>query len=712
MNYLIQKGIEAFKLPPDIALSKGYLTIPMFGKDGTKAGQQTIDPQGGKKFLAKTNTKGAHYIIAASGERASAMDAKTYIVEGFATGASVHMVTGDQVIVAFSAGNIGEVAKLYPHAIVAADNDKAGLKAAKESGLSYTTPPEEGLDWNDYLIAVGAEETLSAIANNLTVVLPPKPQSDNPFFGQLKFLGYDASSFWFLSKDFLIPKKISAGNFNQQTLCSLLPLKFWEEHFPQFSKKTTSTIDIQRASDVLMRISRAQGAYDNHILYGAGFYHDGKEFFINDGKKIYFPFSKDHKDLFEYIDHQGREFIAEGSFPIPEDAKDFHDQIHTLEQNLQKIAWKDQRSVTLLLGWAFCANICGALSWRAHIWITGGAHSGKSYVKNEILRKLIPANIDCAGKTTEAGLRSLLKSQSKPLLFDEVETTGKFSGERVSQIIELCRSASGDSSSIITKSTPTGESKKFLVRFCAALCSINVGIEFEQDDSRFMILEIERNEQKSKAFMNSGDPYFKNTLDVEFGKDFFNFCIAKMNDFLPIQKKIHEILRKFRNSRYADTRSSVLAGYVVATGMKESQIQGWLEENQFFEPFERQTQINEIACLEHLLSVTFQDGGKLISILNAVKRAEFGKDGWEYWEERLENLGIKKTSKLHIARASSQVTKFFAGTQWEKNWQHALKKLPDSNFSTYWDGKRPQNSVAIDLKNIFPDREPGEIDEE
>lgn len=81
--------------------------------------------------------------------------AEAYVVEGYATGASVHMATGKSVIVAFDAGNlepvIAAIKTSYPHInlTIAADNDQWGERnigkikaeeAAKKHGCHVTLP--------------------------------------------------------------------------------------------------------------------------------------------------------------------------------------------------------------------------------------------------------------------------------------------------------------------------------------------------------------------------------------------------------------------------------------------------------------------------------------------------------------------------------------------------------------------------------------------
>ena len=733
--YLERKKILAHGIKID---ETNNLVIPIYIKDRISAVQKILSKKtkdGNDKFIFGSKLSGYFPM----GDLSSAE--KIYIAEGFATAATIYECSQVPTVCAFDAGNLLPVAevirKKYPDAeiIFCADNDsikghRVGEVKAKQAAFaisgSVVLPTFKNLegkptDFNDLFIMEGKDEVLSQLQNPIQVDVPGKESPNNfddgvyqhdktIFNGNIKFLGYNNEGHWFLSRQFLIPKKIS--KISTDDLTDLMPFNFWHEHFP--ASRGGIAIDLNRAADSLKKFSFEAGAIDKKVLFGAGFYFDGEKFFINDGKKIFFPHTGEEQDLFSFKDKLGRDFFADGSFLIPETKRrdDFELLLEKVVVNLEKIAWKDSRSAQLILGWAFCANVAGSIPWRPHIWITGSSTSGKSYLKDNFLAKTIPNHITVGGKTTEAGIRSKIKSKSLAVLMDEMETTGTYSANRIAQIVDLTRNASGDSSCVVVKSTPSGEDRVSLARFCASLCSINSGIVFEQDDNRFLILEIERNEKLSKEFMENGtDHFFKIELTKDFGIDFFSFCIEKMQtEFFPIHNQIHEILRKRKTARFADTYSPVLAGYAICANIKHHQIQSWLEQNLYFEPFEKQTETNEVACLEHLLSSTFNDNGKQISIETAIQKTCL-PDGYIEWEDRLMNLGIKKTKALHISRASASIDKIFSGTQWEKNWPHALKKLPGSKLSSAWNGQRIVNTVAVSLVNIFKEKESGEENE-
>jgi len=131
------------------------LIVPIIDVTGKRVNQQTITPDGKKKF-----SQGA-VVSEAFGVINGPLDGLCYIAEGWATAASVSESTGRPCVFALNSGNLPKVAKVLTEArpqanfIVAADNDEAGIKAAKESGLLYRAPRRKGADWNDVMLEDG-----------------------------------------------------------------------------------------------------------------------------------------------------------------------------------------------------------------------------------------------------------------------------------------------------------------------------------------------------------------------------------------------------------------------------------------------------------------------------------------------------------------------------------------------------------------------------
>ncbi len=140
-----------------IKLHKGELLIPYRDKDGLLHSVQRITAAGDKLNWPGGEVSGHYHTIEGTG--------KAYLCEGYATGATIHEVTGATVYIAFSAGNLKTVSPLLPvEVIIAADNDtetkgNPGLTAAMGTGREVIFPKGiSGTDFNDLLIEKGADE--------------------------------------------------------------------------------------------------------------------------------------------------------------------------------------------------------------------------------------------------------------------------------------------------------------------------------------------------------------------------------------------------------------------------------------------------------------------------------------------------------------------------------------------------------------------------
>jgi putative DNA primase/helicase len=156
--YLKTKGVEPF----GVRQHGSSLVIPV-RIGGELASLQFVGADGGKRFLTGGAIAGGYHSF---GKPAG----QVIVCEGYATGATLHTVTGNAVAVAFNAGNLEAVAEAIraklPDAkiIIAADDDyetdgnpglaQATKAAAKVGGMVAASPfdraaGEAGTDWND-----------------------------------------------------------------------------------------------------------------------------------------------------------------------------------------------------------------------------------------------------------------------------------------------------------------------------------------------------------------------------------------------------------------------------------------------------------------------------------------------------------------------------------------------------------------------------------
>lgn len=153
--YLLKKQVGAFR----IRQSGQTLLIPIRDVSGQLQALQYIYPHkvetadGGKtdKIILGSKRGNFHHIGRPS------PNGEIYICEGYATGATLHQMTGRCVVIAFDAGNLEPVGKAirgrYPEAqlIFAADNDTGVIAGSIENpGIHYAR--QAALACNGYLL--------------------------------------------------------------------------------------------------------------------------------------------------------------------------------------------------------------------------------------------------------------------------------------------------------------------------------------------------------------------------------------------------------------------------------------------------------------------------------------------------------------------------------------------------------------------------------
>jgi putative DNA primase/helicase len=120
--YCIRKGIKPYGLKE--FKDKRTLIVPIRDGTGALTSLQFIGAEGKKRFKSHGRFKGCYYAF--GGKPVTTL----LICEGFATGASLHAVTGHPIAVAFNGGNMEAVARVlrakFPaiQIVICADNDR------------------------------------------------------------------------------------------------------------------------------------------------------------------------------------------------------------------------------------------------------------------------------------------------------------------------------------------------------------------------------------------------------------------------------------------------------------------------------------------------------------------------------------------------------------------------------------------------------------
>lgn len=543
---------EVYQIP-------GCLLIPMLDRKRRLHGLQCIEPSLGKpkRYLKDCAKRGKFFPI---GKPKMHEGRRVFVFgEGYATCASVHESTGHMVLVCFDASNLLAVAQTVREAdadailLFAADNDlwnrrpdgtpenpgiDAATKAAKAVGGLVVPPPfcdgdatgrdDKGhltgpKDWNDWHGINGADSVAEIFAQALAggrepdpdpepepEPTPAEPDPEPPastdeepdsgmedmvdYASHFAVLGYDRGLYYVFQheqRQIIALKPSEVGS--DSTMAMLAPREFWENHFPG---EKPSTIDKRGFMDWFFRLAPKRGIFDNSCLRGRGAW-------IDDGRTVY------HHGRYISVNGEKLEvgqiksrFVYElaRTLPMPADEQLSDADGARLVEIARMFRWSKPGAAALLAGWTFLAPICGALRWRPHIWLTGGAGTGKSTVLNDYVHGLLgDLSLFAQGSSSEAGIRQTLKADALPVLFDESEQNNDGEKRRIEGVLALIRQASTESTAKTLKGTISGGAMNFHIRSMFCLASIQVGMEHRADRDRLTQLTLLRPPETAQA---------------------------------------------------------------------------------------------------------------------------------------------------------------------------------------------------------------------
>lgn len=237
--------------------------------------------------------------------------------------------------------------------------------------------------------------------------------------------------------------------------------------------------DKDAAVGFLMEAAEAVGIFDPTFTRGRGAWWDEGRLVVHLGDRLMVDGTSTELGAIH------SEFLYQGCRKIaaPSDTPLSAADGAWLLEIAKSFRWAKPASAPLLCGWLLLSPLCGALHWRPHAWITGGAGSGKTTILDKFVRPLIPAGMDvfANGDSTEAGLRQALRSDARPILIDESESDTETAATKMQRILVMIRESSSDSGAQTYRGTVGGEAHAFQVRSMALLSSIGVALERQQD---------------------------------------------------------------------------------------------------------------------------------------------------------------------------------------------------------------------------------------
>ena len=387
--------------------------------------------------------------------------------------------------------------------------------------------------------------------------LPQDTEQSMEPIAPFRCLGIDEGRYYYLPKSTQQVTAISAGTHtNKSHLLSIAPLEWYETEF-----QSKTGVDWTQATNSLMRWSEQKGTFDPARIRGRGAWFDSGRSVLHLGDRL----MVDGADV-ELIEHRTR-FIYEKKPPIEALRPEGH--IHDAEAAAvvaiaNMLNWQKPVNATLFAGWLTLAPICGALSWRPHIWLTGQRGTGKSWVIDNIVSPMLGGTaLTVQSNSTEAGIRQRLKQDARPVVFDEAEGENQHARSRMQAVLELARQASSDGLAEIAKGTAGGNALSFKVRSMFMMGSINVGLAQASDKSRFTVLSLVKAKAggEGRAQFESLEKAVNETLT----RDYCAALRARTYRLIPVIRKNAKVLSKVAaehigNQRAGDQLGALLAG--------------------------------------------------------------------------------------------------------------------------------------------------------
>ena len=712
-GYLKRKKIDGQKLGIKYD-GKGSFYVPMQDIDGKLWSWQKIYWDGTewiKRFHTGGRVTGCFHTLGSLQSTGT-----IYVCEGFATAASVHLATSGTTVVAFNTGNLSAVCKelrrKFPDVsiVVAGDDDRfkdpeknPGREAAEEAAkgcLGRTAFPvfkpsdSKPTDWNDLHCLEGLE-TVKAQLN----AAPAAPKL------AVYPLGFDGADVYFTSTK---NQQISCLRaFTEKDMFMLAPLEYWEALFPGAG---AARVDWSLAKSTLIAQAQTKGIFKLRHVRGSGVWNDEGRVVINMGDHLVVDGRRaglgEIKSRYFYT--LGSNLSVLHSNPLSVD------ECKTFIKTCAKFKWTKADSWMLLAGVLVTSRICGALPIRPHAWITGGAQTGKTTLLERLIKPVLGPNaIYRQGNSTEAGIRQDLKADAVPLLFDEFETTGPASVERIAAIIDLARASWADSSASIVKGGASGTASHFTVRFSGIFSSIRTKLINDADKGRFVELELAPHGSDPEHWRELEMMLLD--IDQEFCERLFARTIKMLPTLLHNFKVMKRALTKRSNSRFGDQYGMLLAGYTILISdepLDDESAEYIAEEVKLEDEKEQAKVADHDDAMRHLLTTKVQVDRHDFSIRELIALVwGMGKKKGVHeflnspddaatteYKKALNRLGIRVDleSVSVVCSNHAELEKVvWARTNWSRTWGNSLSRLTGAQKKKVRIGGIPSWAIVI-----------------
>ena len=541
---------------------------------------------------------------------------------------------------------------------------------------------------------------------------------------QFRFLGFNKDTYYYLPRGQRQVISITASNHIERRLLTLAPRAWWLNTFPKPGKGDPS-VDWSQAVSWLYEMQHLQGVYDPRRVRGRGCWIDEERVVFHLGERVLVDTEEVEVGRVKsrYLYEQGAG-LAGPDFDNPLGLSEARDILATAKL----CRWEHPASAAMLVGWVVLAPICGALRWRPHCWVVGGAGSGKSTLLSDFTKPLLgELETSVLGSSTEAGLRQNLGSDAIPVLMDEAEQAQARDEERIQAVMELARASSSETGSKTLKGTASGTGQEYLIRSMFMLSSITSSLKQGSDKSRFALLTLQNPANDTSddqiRFANQWEQLKSKLTSItpELGRRLIARTVLRLPQLLREVELFSDCCAEVFGSRRAgDQFGFLMAGAWSVMEDEEATLEtamqfiGAYDWEEFLEP--AKAAADHERCLSRILETRVKTGalgepevplGELVEI--CANRSVHRDIDDRTADKLLQRMGVKverddgRGLELVISTNHTAIGKVLERTPWSNDWRSVLKQIPGAEVtpSKYFRGGHQSRAVSLPAASVF-----------